>query len=133
MPRRPTPDPLAAMVARRIQTLRHEKALTLSELAQRSEMSKGHLSNVERGLVVVDIRTLQKLARGLDVRLHDLLIFPEEERLLRFIDALRNAPPGALPALENTLNQFSADNSKTSTGGGIQRRRRVVRHTARRT
>jgi transcriptional regulator with XRE-family HTH domain len=115
------------MVARRIQALRHERALILSELAKKSRMSKGHLSNIERGLVVVDIRTIDKLARGLGVRLLDLLTFPEQDRTQRFIDAVRHASLEALIALEQVLERFSPPTKVTPQKTTHKRRTRPRR------
>ncbi len=77
MPRRRVPDPLSLKVGQRIKQLREEQGLTMEKLAFESEMgSKGHLSNLERGLVIPGIRTLQLLAERLGVEVLDLLNFP---------------------------------------------------------
>jgi transcriptional regulator with XRE-family HTH domain len=86
MPRRSSPDALAAAVGNRIRLLREEAGLTLEKLAYESDLgSKGHLSSLERGLVVPTVTTLATLARGLGVHLLDLVTFPEageRERLV---------------------------------------------------
>jgi transcriptional regulator with XRE-family HTH domain len=90
MPRRTKPDRLAVAVGARIRDLRQREGMTLDELAQASRIgSKGHLSNVERGLVRPNIQTLKQLADGLGVLPLDLLTFPEEDTRQRLVDATR--------------------------------------------
>jgi transcriptional regulator with XRE-family HTH domain len=74
MPRRQKPHPFAAKVGRRIRQLRLEAGLTIEKLAYESDLgSKGHLSNLEKGLVVPTIETLRVLAERLGVLPMDLL------------------------------------------------------------
>jgi transcriptional regulator with XRE-family HTH domain len=90
MPRRDTPDPFALAVGQRIQQLRREANLTLERLAVESELgSKGHLSNIERGLVRPTVQTLLVLAQRLNVLPLDLLCFPEDDTRQKLIDATR--------------------------------------------
>ena len=90
MPRRITPDRLALAVGGRVRELRQSGGLTLDELAQESGIgSKGHLSNVERGLVRPNIMTLKQLADGLGVLPLDLLTFPEQDTRQRLVEASR--------------------------------------------
>lgn len=104
MPRRQTPDPLALAVGRRIRALREEVGLTQEKLAFESEVgSKGHLSNLERGLVRPTVNTLQALADRLGVKLLDLVTFPEEDDRSALIDATRFAVREDLRALRAQL------------------------------
>lgn len=74
MPRRQKPHAFAAKVGRRIRQLRVEAGLTIEKLAYESELgSKGHLSNLEKGLAVPTIETLRVLADRLGVLPLDLL------------------------------------------------------------
>ena len=50
MPRRSTPDPLALAIGQRIRQLREEAGLTQEKLAYEIGMSKGFLSDIEKGL-----------------------------------------------------------------------------------
>lgn len=59
-------DPVAAL-GPRIRALRQERGLTLSRLAAQSELSVGHLSQVERGLSTPTIRQLQQISRAMGV------------------------------------------------------------------
>lgn len=90
MPRRLEPDPLSLAVGQRIKQLREEKGLTQEQLAYGSEMgSKGHLSNIEKGLVHPTVHTLKALADCLGVMLVDLVNFPEEGERQRAIERTR--------------------------------------------
>jgi transcriptional regulator with XRE-family HTH domain len=100
MPRRRTPDPLALAVGQRIKQLREQAGLTIEGLAYESELgSKGHLSNLERGLAVPTVRTLEVLADRLGVRLLDLVTFPERDEHQALVDALRALPKGTVRRL----------------------------------
>ena len=90
MPRRQTADPLAQAVGARIRQLREEAGLTIEKLAYESELgSKGHLSTLERGLARPTIQTLQALAERLEVKLLDLVTFPDEDERSKLIDRTR--------------------------------------------
>jgi transcriptional regulator with XRE-family HTH domain len=90
MPRRNAPDELALQVGQRIREIRKDEGLTLQELAKASELgSKGHLSNLERGLVRPNIQTLKQLATGLGVLPLDLLTFPRHDVRQQLVDLTR--------------------------------------------
>jgi transcriptional regulator with XRE-family HTH domain len=78
MPRRQTPHPLAARLGARIRALRKERGMSLVELAVASGISKGSLSGIERGLVLITIATLAKIARGLGLAAAHLMEFPDD-------------------------------------------------------
>ncbi len=90
MPRRIAPDALAVAVGKRVRELRQEEGLTLEQLANTSEIgSKGHVSNIERGLVRPNIWTLKRLADALNVLPLDLLTFPHKSIRERLVDLSR--------------------------------------------
>jgi len=62
-------------VARRIKQLRIAKGLTIEKLAYENDLSKGNLSEIERGMIEPKLNTLEKIARGLDVSLKELFDF----------------------------------------------------------
>lgn len=100
MPRRSTPDPLAAQIGARIRELRQEAGLTLEKLAYESEVgSKGFLSDVEKGLARPTVETLAAIADRLDVRLLDLVTFPDEDDRQRLVDRTRRMTKGAIRRL----------------------------------
>jgi len=113
MPRRREPDPLARAVGLRIRQLREDAGLTLEGLAFESaranegsraykhelSFSKGHLSNLERGLVAPNVLTLQALADALQVDLLDLVTFPDAGDRQRLVELTRTLPKGTIRKL----------------------------------
>lgn len=100
MPRRPQPDPLALRIGQRIRSLRQQAGLSLEKLAYESELgSKGHLSDLERGLTRPTITTLQAVADRLGVALFDLVAFPEDGGRERLVEALRTLPESEIDRL----------------------------------
>ena len=100
MPRRREPDAFAVAVGRRIQALRQEAGLTMEKLAYESDLgSKGHLSNLERGLVRPTIETLRVLAERLGCLPLDLLTFPEQDARQTLVELSRKLSRGALRKL----------------------------------
>ncbi|KIL49355.1 helix-turn-helix domain-containing protein [Jeotgalibacillus soli] len=62
------------MIGRKIHKIRKKRGLTLSELADRANISKSYLSNIERNLKQnPSILVMEKIATVLDVELHTLL------------------------------------------------------------
>lgn len=110
MPRRSTPDPLAQRIGARIRALREQAGLTLEGLAYQSELgSKGHLSDLERGLTRPTVATLAVLAEGLEVSLLDLVTFPDESDRQRLVDRSRQLSKGTIRKL---LREMTADDGK---------------------
>jgi transcriptional regulator with XRE-family HTH domain len=56
-------------LGQQIRSLRQSQAVTLARLAERTGLSIGHLSQVERGLSTPTIRQLQAISTGLGVRI----------------------------------------------------------------
>jgi transcriptional regulator with XRE-family HTH domain len=92
MPRREKPHPFAIRVGRRIRSLRREAGLTIEKLAYESDLgSKGHLSSLERGLVLPTVETIRVIAERLGVLPLDLVTFPEDSAREKLIDRTRKA------------------------------------------
>jgi transcriptional regulator with XRE-family HTH domain len=109
MPRRRRPDPLAHLVGARIRQLREEAGLTLEKLAYESDLgSKGHLSDLEKGLTRPNVHTLKVLADHLGLLPLDLLTFPEQDQRQRAIDAQR---PRAQPTVRSFKDETPAPRS----------------------
>ncbi|MED1468844.1 helix-turn-helix transcriptional regulator [Bacillus salipaludis] len=67
------------MLGSQIQKLRQEKKLTLSQLAEKTDISKSYLSHIERNIQTnPTIEVLVKIAAALDVDLHTLL-YPNKD------------------------------------------------------
>lgn len=61
------------ILGERIRAHREEKGLTLKEIAQITGISYSYLCEIEKGLVLPSIRSLRKIASGLNVPLKDLM------------------------------------------------------------
>jgi transcriptional regulator with XRE-family HTH domain len=79
MPSRRCPDLYAAQLGERIRQLRVEKKMSLVELSRVSGISRGHLSDVERGKVVMTIGTLAILADALRVPPFVICLVPKDD------------------------------------------------------
>ena len=66
-------------LGRKIKQLRLANDLTLEELANRSELSKGFLSQVERNLTSPSVATLDDILEALGTNLHDFFDQQEDE------------------------------------------------------
>jgi transcriptional regulator with XRE-family HTH domain len=105
MPRRKTPHPLAAAVGRRIRKLREEAGLTIEKLAFESDLqSKGHLSSIEKGLVMPTVATLAAIAERLDVLVVDVVNEPEAGERQKLIELSRSLQPGTLRKLVREMS-----------------------------
>jgi transcriptional regulator with XRE-family HTH domain len=103
MPRRLTPSPACAKVGARIRALRVERGLSLEDVANAGQISKGHLSSVEHGLAAITVETMMRIAQGLDVLPMDLLAFPEEHERARIGEIVRQMHRKELPKVRREL------------------------------
>jgi transcriptional regulator with XRE-family HTH domain len=94
MPRRSIPEPIAAKVGARIRELRLERGMSLAALADAAGLSKGHMSSVERGLVLINVATIVATAKALAVPPFVLAMFPDEEPLSAVIEHVRSSEGG---------------------------------------
>lgn len=99
------------MIGKNIQRIRKRKGLTLSDCAERANISKSYLSNIERDLNKnPSIQIIEKIAGVLDVDLHTLLgteLYEKNQLLdsewLDFISELRK-----LGVEKNQLKEFKS-------------------------
>ena len=113
MPRRNEPDDLALKVGQRIRELREDNGMTIQQLAETSEIgSKGHISNMERGLVRPNIQTLKQVADGLGVLPLDLMTFPKLDLRQKLIDLTRAVSRVKIGELIRLLTRSSRAASK---------------------
>ena len=109
MPRRTEPDPLALAIGRRIRALRAERNITQEQLAFTSDVrSKGHLSSLEKGLVMPTVATLKALADRLDVLVADLVNDPRDGDRAKLLELTRGLPAGVLRKLVRDLSAAKA-------------------------
>lgn len=66
------------MLGHRLRGLRHERGLSLKQLAQLTGVSIGLISQVERNQIDPSLDTLRKLAKALDVALFNLFAQPDD-------------------------------------------------------
>ena len=69
-------------IGRRIRQLRVINDLTLEELASRTELTKGFLSQLERNLVSPSIQTLEDIAEALGVSMSNFFLEEGEEKIV---------------------------------------------------
>jgi transcriptional regulator with XRE-family HTH domain len=100
VPRRKEADPIATQIGARIRELREEVGLTQEKLAYEAGLkSKGHLSGIEKGLVIPTLSTLSLLAERLNVELLDLVTFPEESDRHNLVNLTRSMKIGTVRRL----------------------------------
>ncbi|MFI7229776.1 helix-turn-helix domain-containing protein [Nonomuraea angiospora] len=71
-----------AVLGGHIQALRHDRGLTLQQLAEAADVSLSMLSSVERGQKAPTIVVLARIADGLGVPLADVVARPDEGRVI---------------------------------------------------
>jgi transcriptional regulator with XRE-family HTH domain len=71
-----------AKLGTHVQGLRHDRGMTLAELASAAEVSVSMLSSVERGQKAATVVVLSRIAGGLGVRLADLIADTEPSRMI---------------------------------------------------
>ncbi len=77
---------LLVLLGKRIKALRERKGLTQEELEEKTGVNTKYISAIERGQKNATIKTLEKIAKGLNIELYELFLFTEEpgsERAIR--------------------------------------------------
>jgi len=64
--------------------------MSLADLADACELSKGHLSSVEHGLAAITIGTIQRLASGFELPPLYILAFAAEDEYSKVAELLRS-------------------------------------------
>lgn len=96
-------DPIYTMFGSRVRSLREEKKFTQEELAQRVDLSRTSITNIEKGRHRVLLHQIVEIAEALDAKPTDLMPKrPEngEETAIRadvarVIEALKSEAPGS--------------------------------------
>ncbi len=65
-------------IGRRIQSVREKRGLTQSQLEEKTGINTKYISAIECGQKNVTIKTLEKIANGLNIDLYALFLFSEE-------------------------------------------------------
>ena len=69
-------------IGRRVRELRVRNGLTLEELASRTELTKGYLSQLERNLSAPSIQTLEDLTEALGTTMSEFFTEDSEEQIV---------------------------------------------------
>lgn len=86
-----------------IKKLRTDKGITLKELSEKSELSVGFLSQLERGLTTIAVDTLEKLANILEVHVTHFFDYPVKKKEL----VLRSYEQEIMDAVEGGFIKYS--------------------------
>jgi transcriptional regulator with XRE-family HTH domain len=114
MPRRTEPDPQTKKVGARLRELRTERTMSLNELADASEVSKGHLSSIEHGLAAITVQTISRLAKGLGLPPFYLLTSPADDERDQIAELIRRLPAQEIVKLRRQLVKMAKENAKTA-------------------
>jgi transcriptional regulator with XRE-family HTH domain len=109
MPRRKVADPYAMKVGARLRAVRKQRGLSIVALAKASGVSKGWISNTERGFVMITGRRLAALARGLQVPAFYLLTFAEEDDRAAIAESLVSLPAHEQQELIGWIREAARD------------------------
>ncbi len=87
---------IKCLLGKRIREIRKNCNLTQEQLAERIGIEIPSLSNIETGKNYPNPETIEKIAKGLRVRIFELYIFehlvePDEDRMLREINSALKA------------------------------------------
>jgi transcriptional regulator with XRE-family HTH domain len=80
----------------------------------RSGVRTSRLSKIERGEIRITIDTVAKVAHGLAVGMLDVLTFPEEDDVQRWVDLTRHLSPEQLEVLQRTSKEVPVAELKLS-------------------
>jgi transcriptional regulator with XRE-family HTH domain len=86
--------------------LRKERGISLTQLADATQVSKGHLSSIEQGLASITIETVTRIAIGINISPTFMLGFPEEDIYARILDLVARLPKRELKRLLRVLQEF---------------------------
>jgi transcriptional regulator with XRE-family HTH domain len=70
-------------IGERLRGLRHERGMTMAELAGKTGLTSGFLSQLERDLTSVSLSSLARICAALDVRFGDILDDPSTGAVIR--------------------------------------------------
>jgi len=112
MPRRTEPDPYTSKIGARLRELRLERNMSLGDLADAAEVSKGHLSSVEHGLAAITVQTISRLAKGLDLPPLYLLASPAEDDRDQVAELVRKLPAHEIVKIRRELTKAAKEAAK---------------------
>lgn len=69
---------ILASIGKRIQGIREKAGFTQEQLEEKTGVNTKYISAIERGQKNVTVKTLEKIAKGLNVELYELFLISEE-------------------------------------------------------
>ncbi|HRI71953.1 MAG TPA: helix-turn-helix domain-containing protein [Polyangium sp.] len=114
MPRRTEADAQTAKIGARLRELRLERNMSLSELAEVSDVAKGHLSSIEHGLAAITVQTISRLAKGLGLPPLYLLTSPADDDRDHVAELVRKLPAHEIVKLRRELMKANKEAAKTA-------------------
>jgi len=101
----------AALFRKRLKQLILERYRSLDRFYLETDFSKGHVSEILRGVSSPSVTTLIRLARVLEVEVKDFFIFPSQSRRHQALDLLGTCSE---ETLEKVLQPLSAQAKQTT-------------------
>jgi transcriptional regulator with XRE-family HTH domain len=114
MPRRLEADPYTAKIGARLRELRLERNMSLGDLADAADVSKGHLSSIEHGLAAITIQTISRLAKGLGLPPFYLIASPADDERDHVAELVRKLPSHEVVKLRRELTKAAKEAAKTA-------------------
>lgn len=103
---RKTPDALARTIGQRIRKLRTGADWSFDAFVEETGLGRGYVSELERGLVVPNVRVVERVAKALHVTMADLVLGDSpRERLYELTRGLHPQDLDALAAKVETLKR----------------------------
>ena len=85
----PSDPPGGAQLGERLRALRHERGLSIAQVAQSTGLTKGFISQLERNLTSVSLAALARICSALGVRFGDVLDEPPMGSVIHRASAIR--------------------------------------------
>ncbi len=102
----------ATQFRERLRQLILERYPSLDRFYLESGLSKGHVSEILRGVSSPSVTTLIKLADALEVEVKDFFIFPEENRRHKAVALLETCSEESLEPIVKLLESVRAKTKK---------------------
>lgn len=69
---------LLKAIGKKIQFIREKRGLTQEQMEERTGVNTKYISAIERGQKNATVKTLEKIAKGLNVELYELFLLPQD-------------------------------------------------------
>jgi len=102
----------AALFRERLRYFILERYPSLDRFYLETDFSKGHMSEILRGVSSPSVTTLIKLADALEVEVKDFFVFPEENRRHQAMVLLEDCPEETLAMILRQLTKSAKTTTK---------------------